>query len=73
MESKTALVGTKSAVVLNTETTVDLEVALIVVPGYAELDDTLGDSSDGESGAVLGVLREELAVLETASELCIYC
>lgn len=71
VESKTTLVGAKSAVVLHTVTTVDLEVALVVVPGNTELDDTLGDGGDSESGAVLGVLGEERAVLKSRSKLCI--
>lgn len=71
MESKTALVRSEGRVVLNTITAVDLEVALVVFPDNAELDDTLGDGDDLEGGAELGVLREELGVFESAHELCI--
>jgi hypothetical protein len=70
VESKTTLVGAKSTVVLHTVTTVDLEVALVVVPGDTELDDTLGDGGDSEGGAVLGVLGEEGAALKGGGKLC---
>lgn len=70
MESKTTLVRTEGRVILDTVTAVDLEVALVVFPDNAELDNTLGDGDDLEGGAELGVLREELGVFEGAHELC---
>lgn len=69
VESETALVGTEGRVILDTVATVDLEVALVVAPGDTELDNTLGDGGNSESGAELGALSEELAVLESAGEL----
>lgn len=70
MESETALVGTEGRVVLDTITTVNLEVSLVVFPGNAELDDTLRDGDDLEGGAEFGVDGEELGVFEGADELC---
>lgn len=69
VESESALVRAEGRVVLDTESAVDLDVALVVTPGDTELDDALGDGGDGEGGAELGLLREELAVLEGAGEL----
>ena len=70
VETETTLVGTEGGVELNTVTAVDLEVALVVLPDNTELDDTLGDGSDVEGGAVLGVLLEEGGVLESVGQLC---
>lgn len=70
VEAQTALVGTKSAVELHTETAVDLTLALVVLPGNTELDDALGDGGDLESLAVLGVLLEEGGVLQGRGKLC---
>lgn len=70
VETETALVGTEGRVVLNTETTVDLDLALVVLPDNAELDDALGDSGDLECALVLGVLLEERGVLEGGCKLC---
>ena len=69
MEAKTALVGAKRGVELDAVAAVDTELAVVVFPGDAELDDALGDGTDLESGAVLRVLLEEGAVLEGAGEL----
>lgn len=69
VESETALVGTEGRVVLDTITAVDLEVALVVFPGDAELDDALGDGDDLEGGAEFGVDGEELGVFEGVDEL----
>jgi hypothetical protein len=41
METKTALVGTYGAVVLDTVTEIDLHLALVVHPWNAESDDSL--------------------------------
>ncbi len=70
MESQAALVGAERRVELNAVAAVDLEVAGIVLPDDAELDDTLGDGGDLEGGAELGPLLEEGAVLESEGELC---
>lgn len=69
METETTLVGTQSRVELDTETAVDLEVALVVLPDDAELEDTLGDGADLEGIAVLRVLLEEGGVLESRGQL----
>jgi hypothetical protein len=70
VQTQTTLVRAESGVELHTVTPVDLEVAGIVLPDNAELDDALGDRGDLERSAVLGVLLEEGAVLERKSELC---
>lgn len=70
VKSETTLVWAEGRVELDTITTVHLEVAIVVLPDDAELDDTLGDGDDLEGGAVLGVLLEEGAVLEGVVELC---
>lgn len=62
--------GGKGGVELDAESAVDLEVAPVVLPGDAELDDAVGDGGDLEGGAVLGVLLEEGRVLEGAGKLC---
>ena len=69
VESQTTLEGAKSRVELDTVTAVDADLALVVLPDDAELDNTLGDGDDLEGGLVLGVLLEEGAVLEGAGEL----
>jgi hypothetical protein len=70
VQTQAALVGAERRVELHTVTAVDLEVAGIVLPDNAELDDTLGDRDDLERRAELGVLLEEGAVLEREGELC---
>ncbi len=70
MQAQAALVGAEGRVELDAVAAVDLEVAGIVLPHDAELDDALGDGGDLEGGAVLGVLLEERAVLEGEGELC---
>jgi hypothetical protein len=54
---------------LHSEGIVDLDLALVVLPYYAELDDALRDGDDFESIAVLGVLLEERAVFEGGGKL----
>jgi hypothetical protein len=46
-----------------------LDLALVVLPDHAELDDALGDGDDFEGVAVFGVLLEERAVLEGGGKL----
>jgi len=70
VESQTAFVWPKSRVVLNTEATVDLHLALVVLPRDSELDDTLWDGRDLESFLVLWVLFKQRAVLECRRKLC---
>jgi hypothetical protein len=71
VEAQAALVGTESRVELHTISTVDLDFALVVFPGNAELDHTLGNGGDLEGGLVLGVLLEERAGLESAGNLVV--
>jgi len=52
------------------ETTVDLDLALVIFPCDSELDDALWDGSDLESLAVLWVLLEQGRVLEGGGQLC---
>lgn len=70
VESQTTLVRAEGRVELHTVTLVDLQLALVIFPDDSELDDTLRDSRDLESSAVLGVLCEEGAVLKSACQLC---
>lgn len=58
MESETSLVWTESRVELDTETTVDLDLALVVLPRDTELDDALWDGSNLEGALVFWVLLE---------------
>lgn len=71
METETTLVRAEGGVELDAVATVHLEVAIVVFPDNSELDDTLGDGSDLEGGAVLGVLLKERAVLEGARKLVV--
>lgn len=70
VETETTLVRAEGGVVLDTVTTVDLDLVLVVLPDDTELDDTLGDGSDLESTLVLGVLLEESRVLKGRGKLC---
>ena len=69
VQAETALVGAKGGVELHTESIVDLDLALVVLPHDAELDDALGNGDDFEGVAVFGVLLEERAVLEGGGKL----
>lgn len=71
VESQTALVGTESRVVLHTETTVHLALALVVFPHHSELDDALGNGGNLEGLFVLGVLLKQRAVLERGGQLLV--
>jgi len=73
VESQTTFIGAESRVKLNTEAVIDLEVALVIFPHDAELDDALRDGGDTESNEVLRVLLEEGAVLERRLELLYAC
>lgn len=71
MESQSALVRAQRRVELHSVASVDTQLAIVVLPGDAELQHALGDGHDLEGGAVLGVLLEEGAVLEGAGQLCL--
>ena len=71
MEAQAALVGAQGRVELDAVAAVDLELALVVLPDDAKLDDALRDGDDRQGGLVLGVLGEEGAVLERAGELLV--
>ena len=60
MEAQSALVGADGAVHLDAETTVDLNVALIVEPGHAEHDDALGldNSFEQTRGLIFGMFAQ---------------
>ena len=70
MEAQAALEGAEDGVILHAETVVDLDVALVILPGDAELDDTLGHGDHLQGGPVLRVALEQGAVLECEDELC---
>lgn len=71
VKTETTLVRTEGGVVLDTVTTVDLDLVLVVLPDDTELDDALGDGGDLESTLVLGVLLEESRVLKGRGKLCV--
>lgn len=69
MKSEATLVRAKGRVELDTVTTVDLEVAGIVLPDDAELDHTLRDGDNLQGSPVLGLLLEKGAVLKRRGKL----
>jgi hypothetical protein len=69
MEPQTTLERAQRRVELHAISAVHLQVARIVFPDYAELDDALGNRDDLESCPILGVALEQGAVLECADEL----
>lgn len=71
MQTQAALVGAQGRVELHSVATVDLDIALVVLPEHAELDDTLGDGGDLQGLAVLRVLLEQGAVLQSGGELVV--
>jgi len=58
MESETSLVWAEGRVELDSIATVDLWLAVVILPHDAELDDALRDGDDLEGGLVFGVLFE---------------
>lgn len=71
MKTQAALVGAEGRVELDPVAAVDLDVALVILPLHAELDDALWDGGDLEGGAVLRVLLEQGAVLQGGGELVV--
>ena len=54
---------------MHTVSAIDLDLSLVVFPGDSELDDSLGNGGDFESGLVFWVLLEEGGVLERRGKL----
>jgi hypothetical protein len=69
VQAETALVGAEGRVELNTVATVDLDVALVVLPDNTELDDALRNGDDLEAFTVLRVLLEEGGLLKGGRKL----
>jgi hypothetical protein len=59
VESETSFVRSQSRVVLDTETSVDLNIASVVLPDNTELYDTLWNLNDVESFLILWVGFDE--------------
>lgn len=59
MESQTTLVRTQGRVELNSVTTVDLDLSLVVFPGNSELDDSFRDLNDLEALGVFRILLQK--------------
>lgn len=68
MESQPSLVRPQGRVELHAETAVDLQLALVILPNHAEVDDALWDGGDLKRGLVLWVLLKEAAVLQGGGE-----
>jgi hypothetical protein len=59
VETETSLGWAEGRVELDSVTTVDLWLKVIILPDNTELDDALWDGDDLEGGLVFGVLLEE--------------
>lgn len=70
VKAQATLVGPESTVELHAVAAVDLDLALVVLPYDTELDHALGDSSNGKSFLVLGVLFKQAGVFEGRGEFC---
>lgn len=64
MEAETALVRSQGGVELHTVAAVDLQLAFVIFPHDAELDDALWDGGNFERGLVFGVFLEKGGVFE---------
>lgn len=64
VESQSSLVWSECAVELYTESTVDLDLVVVIFPDNSELDNSFWDGNDLEGGTVFWVLFEEGGVLE---------
>ena len=65
VETKTSLVRTKSGVELDAVAAIHLTLSLVIFPGHAEQNDTLGDRRDQQSFLILGMLFEKCRVLKS--------
>ena len=70
MESKTSLIRTQGRVELDTISSVDLHLSLVILPDHSKLDHSFRDRSDLEGGLVFGILLEKRGVFEGGNELC---
>ena len=64
MEPKTSLVGTQGRVELDTISSVDLDLSLVILPNHSELDHSFRDGSDLKGGLVFRILLEKRGVFE---------
>ena len=69
MEAKSTLIRSQSGVELHTVAAIDLDLALVVFPYNAKLDDTFWDGGDFEGSLVFRFLLEEGGVLKGGREL----
>jgi hypothetical protein len=69
MESKASLVRPESGVELNAESSIDLNLALVVLPSNTELNNTLRNRSNLQSNLILWVFLEQCRVLEGGDKL----
>lgn len=69
VETKTSLIGAKGGVELDSVTTVDLWLELVIFPDNTELDDALWDGDNLKGSLVFGVLLEERGVLKGGGQL----
>ena len=70
MESKTSFVRTQGRVELDTISSVDLHLSLVILPYHSELDHSFRDGSNLEGGLVFGILLEKRGIFEGGNELC---
>lgn len=65
VQSETTLIRTKGGIELDSISSVDLWLEVVVFPDNTELDDALWDCDDLKGGLVFGVFLEEGGVLES--------
>ena len=70
MEPETSFVGPQGRVELDTISSVDLHLSLVILPNHSELDHSFRDGSDLEGGLVFGILFEKRGVFQGRNELC---
>lgn len=71
VESESSLVRTESRVELDSVSSVDLKVSLVILPHDAELDHSLRDADDGDETLQVGVLLKQGRVLKSVKELVV--
>ena len=70
VEPKTSLIWPQGRVELDTISSIDLDLPLVILPDHSELDDSFRYGSNLEGGLVFRVLLEEGGVFEGRNELC---